>query len=106
MRNNIHIEKATLIEYVTFISKDGIEDKDLKKAIFDTDTVLNNIKGFIQRDIGKQENGIWVEVVYWENKELAEKGLEEFLNHPISKLLLTLIDSDSIKIEYSNILKA
>ncbi len=100
----MNLEEATVIEYVSFETKEGIAKETILKALKDTDTVLQEIDGFVYRFIALQENNTWVEVVYWKSKPLAEAGLQKFLGNPISKKLLEMLKEGSVKIQYSEIL--
>lgn len=92
-----------VIEYVTFLAKDSVSDDNLLKSAKQTDSVLEEIPGFINHYLAKQDNGTWVEVVFWESKAFATDGLEVFLKHPLSEIFLNNIKEGSVKIEYSNV---
>lgn len=104
MDNIIQIQSATLVEYVTFTAKEGVTQQEMLIASKSTDTVLKAIKGFKHRFISLQENNTWVEIVFWESKKDAVKGLNVFLEHSKSKFFLSKIKEGSVKIEYSEIL--
>lgn len=95
---------ATIIESVTFKAKPKVSDEALIEAALKTDVVLDNIEGFIHRYIAKQDNQTWLEVVFWQQKTLAEQGLQLFLQADESKAFLDLIESRSVKIEYAEIM--
>lgn len=103
MKKTVSINKASVIEYVTFTIKPGVVQNDFLEAAKSTDVILEGIKGFSHRFISLQENGVWTETVFWENLELAKIGLSLFLEHPDSKQFLDIIVDDSVKIQYSHI---
>ncbi len=104
MKDLVQIKNAALVEYVTFLAKEGVSKEEMLKAAKSTDAILNNIKGFKHRFISIQENNTWVEVVFWESKKHADDGLKVFLAHPKAKVFLDKIKEGSVKIEYSEIL--
>lgn len=101
MNSTIRLKNASVIEYVTFKAKEDIPSEEMLAAAKNTDAVLANIDGFIHRIISWQENNTWIEVVFWETKEHAEKGLHLFLEDDKSKDFLSKIQEGSVKIEYS-----
>ncbi len=104
MEKSVQIKNAAVVEYVTFLAKEGVNKQEMLTAAKNTDTVLMQTKGFKHRFITLQENNIWVEIVFWESKILAEQGLNTFLEHPKSKIFLDKIKEGSVKITYSNIM--
>jgi hypothetical protein len=104
MENTVNIKNAKVIEYVTFKTKPGISIEEVLESAKSTDAILDQIEGFSHRFISIQDNGLWVETVFWESIELAQKGLTLFLENPDSKKFLENIMDDSVKIEYSTIL--
>lgn len=104
MNNTINLAQVNIVEYVTFLAKPGISKETILQAVRQTDDILKETPGFIHRFLAYQESGIWVEVVLWENKSFAEKGLQLFLNHPKSSSFLNKILDGSVKIEYSEVL--
>ncbi len=99
----VDLSQASVIEYVTFKINDGITQANFIKAANESEMALKTITGFIHRSIALQENGTWIEVVFWENKQVAIDGLNIFLEHEQSKNFLNFIDNESIKIEYSQL---
>ncbi len=97
------IEQAGIIEYVTFASNSGVSPEALKEGVEKTDVVLDSIDGFLKRFFAQQDDGLWVEVVFWRDKKAAEAGLEIFLKDPRSQALLQLIENSSVSITYSKV---
>ena len=104
MHNNTLHDNAGTIEYVTFETKADVSGVVVERALQQTDPVLNDINGFIQRYIVRKDDGQWVEVVFWRDQASAEEGLQLFLKDPRSQALLELIREDSVDISYSEII--
>ena len=95
------LDHPNVIEYVTFQSKPSTSAAELTEKAVATDKVLDTIDGYIKRFISRQDNGTWVEVVFWRDIDAAKAGLNIFLDHPDSQVFLELIEPDSVAIEYS-----
>lgn len=53
--------------------------------------------GFLQRVIGVDENGEQVVVVYWDNKNNSDAALKPFMENPISKEFMGMMNQSSIQ---------
>ncbi len=94
------IEGAGIVEYVTFQVSPNISDEQLKREVFATDCVLEEIPGYLHRFLAKQKGHAWVEVVFWSNINAAQAGFKKFTQDPRSQSLLKMIESDSVQIQY------
>ncbi len=98
------LENPNVIEYVTFKQLNTASSAELMQKAVATDAILDEIDGYIKRYISRQDNGTWVEVVFWRDMDAAKIGLDAFLAHPDSKPFLDLIAPDSVVIEYSQVI--
>jgi len=66
-----------IIEWAPFELAEGVSDETLLKAsnTFQNEFV-NAQKGFIRRELLKGKDGQWVDLIFWESKEDAEKVME------------------------------
>ncbi|MEH6442711.1 MAG: hypothetical protein V7784_02340 [Oceanospirillaceae bacterium] len=94
---------ANVLEYVTFRAADNVNVDKLARVAVDIDKVLIDYPGFIDRQVSLQEDGTWVEVVYWENIETAKGALDKFLKDPKTAEFLGLVDPKSVTLVYSSI---
>ena len=98
------LSRATVIEYVTFKAVDGINQKELADVASAVNTNLfNNYRGFIERTISLQDDGTWVEVVFWENMASAKEGLDKFLLDPLNAQFLSMVNPNSVVLTYSEV---
>ena len=98
--------KATTIEYVTFQAKDGVAVDAMASAAAGGAINANltaHYDGFVDRHVSLQDDGVWVEVVYWESQDAAKAALEKFLTDPVNTAFLDLVNVDTVAITYSAI---
>ena len=98
--------KATTIEYVTFKAKDGVSVEDLAETAAGGTINANltaNYAGFVDRYVSLQDDGVWVEVVYWESEEFAKASLAQFVADDVNKAFLDMVDVDTVSVTYSAI---
>ncbi|MES0884411.1 hypothetical protein [Roseibium sp. SCP14] len=98
-------EAATTIEYVTFKAADGVDEAKLARVAVDVNEALTDYDGFIDRHVALQDDGTWVEVVYWRDLDSAKAALDKFLADPNTKEFLAMVDPDSVKLSFSTIKK-
>ena len=101
----VDLSKAVVTEYVTFKTKEGVDEQTFTQAAFGTDAILNATEGFIHRYLARQEDGTWTEVVFWEDLDQAKEGLQQFLVHPDAATFLGHIEEGSVSIEYATLFK-
>lgn len=54
-------------------------------------------EGFIERITGVDEKGEQVVLVYWDNKKNSDAALQPFMDNPISKEFMGMMDQSSVK---------
>lgn len=100
------LSKAGTIEYVTFKAAEGVSSENLSKAaVAINDNMAKGYPGFVDRYVSLQDDGTWVEVVYWEDLKSAKSGLDKFLKDPVNAEFLGLVNPDSVVLTYSTIQK-
>ncbi|WP_299979274.1 hypothetical protein [uncultured Pseudoteredinibacter sp.] len=98
-------QDATVFEYVEFRCDSKFSQQQIFDALDATIDILNETEGFVHRDIAKRDD-IWVELVYWQDQDSANRGLEKFSSDPRNQTLLAMIDQDSLSIYYSQLQKS
>lgn len=88
-------------DFVEVMSFQPQADADLKtfsktnKKVETEFTAKQN--GFLQRITGRNEDGQQVVAVYWDNKANADAALQPFMEHPISKEFMGMMNPASIQ---------
>lgn len=96
--------KATTIEYVTFEAAEGVEVSKMAEVAAGGTINANltaNYEGFVDRHVSLQEDGVWVEVVYWESEEAGRAALDKFVADPVNQEFLSLVNVETVSITYS-----
>ena len=87
---------AKTIEIVTFELADGVSDEAF---VAETKSMerdfLGKLKGFMDRDTGKSEDGSWVVVLHWESAEDAQASINKFVEAEGTKAFTALIKMDT-----------
>ncbi len=100
------IGRAEVIEYVTFKALDGVDKQELAGiAIAVNANLQENYPGFVERTVSLQDDGTWVEVVFWEDMPSAKAALDKFLADPLNKTFLSMVNPDSVVLTYSTLQK-
>ncbi len=60
--------------------------------------------GFQYRALSKQEDGTWVDLVFWESLEQAQQAGAAFMAAAELKAMLAFIDKDSVSMQHMPVL--
>ncbi len=98
-----NMKKASCVEVVTFRPIESVSNASLKEAMEATNTIVQNMDGFIARTTSIDENGEFIDVVYWENKWKALKAAQNIMQIPEVAKNFALIDPKSIAVKHYEI---
>ncbi|WP_243643652.1 nuclear transport factor 2 family protein [Tenacibaculum sp. M341] len=88
---------SDFVEVMSFKTKDGADIKAFDKINKKVETdVTAKRKGFLQRITGVDDKGDQVVVIYWDNKENSDAALQPFMNNPISKEFMGMMNQSTI----------
>ncbi len=98
MTNNV-------IEIVNFKLADHVTECDFAAANIAFQSYIDSQSGVIYRSLAKQkEEKIYVDIVYFETMEDAERIQKEFFENEICQQFATLIDKQSVILEHYNVI--
>jgi hypothetical protein len=98
------LSEANVVEYVTFKALEGSDVDEVAKVTVAVNANLEeNYPGFVERIISLQEDGTWVEVVYWKDMASAKGALDKFLKDPKNADFLAIVKPDSVSLTYSTL---
>lgn len=97
------INKAATVEYLHFELIEGANPDDFLRETLAVDSILEGYDGFVARHLARNDDGSWVEVVYWETLEDGEAALPRFVEDPRTKGFLALVDGDTLSVTYSSL---
>ncbi len=71
------LDGNVVIEWAPFVAKEGVSDEELLEASKTIQTeFLEKQEGYIKRELFKGEDKQWVDLVYWESYEAAQKATQ------------------------------
>lgn len=92
--NNLPMEtkKGQVIELASIHLKDGItEDMLLEASQNLQEEFLKKQKGYIKRELVKKSSTEYVDIIYWENQDLAHKAVENAMVSPVCHAFFELM---------------
>ena len=66
---------------------------------------IAKLKGFTKRELWRQEDNRWSDVMYWESREDAGRAEFNIPNIPACVTCIALMDQETIKVHKSQSLK-
>lgn len=98
---------SNFIEVMSFDTKKGTDLKKFRKINKKVEKGFTAKQpGFLQRITGVNEEEKQVVVVYWDNKTNSDAALQPFMNAPISKEFMGMMNQSSIQMQRSQTLKS
>ena len=91
------------IELVTFKTKGGIPRLKAQKALESLNDCVKNYEGFIGRKLSFNESGEWLDLVYWTNREAADKASEQIMNNPAAQEAFSIINEATMKMYHYDV---
>lgn len=88
-------DKPTL-EIVLFRLKPGVQEAAFLEANRAVQTDLQKASGYIRRELSRNEDGQWLDMVYWNSLAEAKQAAEAFPTWPSTQRIAGMIDETSI----------
>ena len=89
--------ETKVIEVVIMKAKAGISEDEFLQAAKSVDETASKFPGFISRDLAKDENGNWIDIVHWTDLDSAKKAAEEVMQSQTCGIWFGMIDEQSMK---------
>lgn len=89
--------QSTVIELVVFKLKNGVDQAAFSKAVNDSNVYLKKCQGFIDRQLGVTEDGLWADVLHWKDMSAAKKAANEIMASNECQGFLRMLDEKSIQ---------
>jgi hypothetical protein len=84
------------IEIVLFRLKPGVNEAAFLEANRAVQADLQKASGYLRREMTKNEDGQWLDLVYWNSLAEAKQAAEAFPTWPSTQRLAGMIDESSI----------
>lgn len=85
------------IEIVVFRAKPGVSPNELSDAALSAQGCIETIDGFVQRHFGRNGEGQYVDVVYWQSMLHAQAAAETVMKLGPCQHFFSLIDASTIQ---------
>lgn len=92
-----------VVELVKWTALDGVADAKMIDAVNRLLPDLKTLPGFVKQDLYKDDDGQWVDLYIWDNREDALASNDLMAPKPSFAGLMSLIDPASITIEFLNL---
>lgn len=93
-------KSSQFVEVMSFNTKSDTDKQTFNTTNHKVETEFTaKQKGFLQRITGSDEKGKQIVAVYWDNKVNSDKALKPFMNQPISKQFMNMMDQSSINMK-------
>ncbi len=86
-----------ITEVSSFKFKDGLSPEEQLAAAQSVTSFLESNDGFISRTCSQTEDGVWVDVIVWENMEKAKQAAERAHQTPVCLAFFSQMDEQSIR---------
>lgn len=84
------------LEIVQFRLKADVDQQAFLATVAETQAALAQLPGYIRRDVLQSDDGIWVDMVYWQSNAEALSAAAAFATMPEMASFVQLLDQQSI----------
>ncbi|MCH8487325.1 MAG: hypothetical protein LAT75_10715 [Candidatus Cyclonatronum sp.] len=96
MKNNT----AMAIELVTFNTKPEFDQREVKASLESLNAIVSTYKGFISRQLARNEDGKWMDLVFWESMEDAHAAAEAIMKLEAAQMAFRVIDEQTMSFHH------
>ncbi|MBI4085339.1 MAG: hypothetical protein HY432_02420 [Candidatus Liptonbacteria bacterium] len=102
------MNKNAIVEIAQFKLVAGVSEKDFLQ---EAEVVQNNFLekqrgyGYIDRELLKDKDGQWVDILHWNSMEEAHKAAEVMMSDPATQDFMQKIDPSSVKMLHLEVVK-
>ena len=90
--------KNFIVEIAQFKLAAGVSNEEfLKEAEAVQNNFLEKQSGYIDRELLKSDDGLWVDVLHWNSMGEAQKAAEIMMGDPATQGFMQKIDPSSVK---------
>lgn len=95
-----------IVEMAKFKLKSDVKDEDFLQAAENVQRdFLVQFKGLVSRELLKDENGEWTDLLHWTNAEDAKRAAEQFMSSPATKRFEGMIDPSTANMSHTTVIK-
>lgn len=98
--------KNLIVEIAQFKLAAGVSDEDfLHEAEVAQKNFLEKQSGYIDRELLKDKDGQWVDILHWNSIGEAQKAAEVMMTDPATQGFMQKIDPSSVKMLHLELIK-
>ena len=90
------MSQQPVLEVVLFHVKPGVTDTQVLAASAKTQEWLAQVDGYLARELSKDDEGQWVDIVHWRTLTAAQAAAEQMMRQPCAADFMAVIDPGSI----------
>lgn len=95
-----------VMEIVIWKATPGFTEEQIIEKSKGLNQFVTQQKGFVSRDFAKNENGQWIDFLYWETMESAQEAAKNIEKNPACADFVSTIDMSSMQMfHFSSIYK-
>jgi hypothetical protein len=84
------------IEVALYTVKNDVEETRFLAVSDAVSEVYRKLSGFVRRELMKSEDGKWVDIVYWQNRELAKQAEAVIYQDAMIAEVMGLINAETM----------
>ncbi len=92
------MNKKLIVEIAQFKLASGVTDEEfIKEAEMVQKNFLEKQNGYIDRELLKDKDGQWIDILHWNSMEEAQRAAEVMMKEPTTQGFMQKIDPSSVK---------
>lgn len=91
------MQTVKAIEVVIFKTKVDISEDKAKEILMSLNPILSSYQGFIKRQLSKNDDGIWHDLVHWESMEAAKNASNEIMKTEKAMSVFSIIEQETMQ---------
>ncbi len=95
---------SNVVEIVNFKLANGFTSHDFLSSNDQMTQFLNEQQGMIYRSLCEKDDGSFVDIVYWENMDLAKQAQQAFFASPLCEKFADCIEKESVQLDHVKVL--
>jgi len=98
--------ETPVYEIVKWEAKPNVSDSEMIKAVNNMVNDLKTVDGFLHQSLYKNKKGTWIDIYYWKTEKNAVDSNTNMADKKSLKILLELINLETVTIEIMNPLQS
>lgn len=94
--------KINAIELVIFKTKPEFDPTHVKASLESLSDIVSTYKGFISRQLAKNDEGKWMDLIFWESMEDAKAAADDIMKLEAAQKAFSMIDEQKMELYHFN----